>query len=747
MADKKWSEVEQISQVSNCARLPILDTKCCDPESEDNVLTNYTIAVQDFLYGINQNLSSLNTDCTEIQNQIETINQNITDITSQDFDQRIQELNDAIDAADTKLQEIETALQDNDFIHYSDIKTTTEGTLDCEKQVPSICLVKTIENKVNVNAQDCENLYEDYLSLNNQVNELRQRIGGMSITLGFVTNWVIRAQGVTSNFWNKSVIFSTFAELEEMLQNQDFVDSLRSGDTFYITEANSQDYYWDGEQIQPIEVDLSNYDTKDEVDAKIAALGESSHWGRFTGYTSATEIDGYSIANGNSEVFNDYPVYFDEQDREIKENLSYGGQEITDNYSAAHGKGNIVGSKTYDRVTSGGHPTDNTITWYADSGYLDKEGYYVYLQASAIPSGDINSVDITGYYKLEADIPNNRYTIYLSSNYSSVTFYSTVSYIYLFSQVYNSSGYNHISGYRNQVEGNSNQVSGKFNKVSSYNSVVSGENNKVFNSENTTVVGNENTIYYPNIVYKDAINAQRCKNNLICGNNNEIKTGDSFQTANIHEVQIFGNDNTVEDAQRCLVGGEYNKVYGNYVYTTDAIVYGYRNYCSGLYASILGRANKVPNTNCSDGFIVGVRNIIYNPAEVAVGRNNASFNPTNATQYSNSFVIDDPNNEETIFTIGNGSSVDPTSSPNTRDSESGSNAFAVTRYRDYTDPDHPAEMVEKAKVYIWHNGQFVSLQSILTKLETKIPDCPTTTDGTFTLTCTVTGGVPTYSWV
>lgn len=32
-------------------------------------------------------------------------------------------------------------------------------------------------------------------------------------------------------------------------------------------------------------------------------------------------------------------------------------------------------------------------------------------------------------------------------------------------------------------------------------------------------------------------------------------------------------------------------------------------------------------------------------------------------------------------------------------------------------------------------------------LDNKVPDCPTSEDGTYTLKCSVSGGVPTYSWV
>ena len=41
---------------------------------------------------------------------------------------------------------------------------------------------------------------------------------------------------------------------------------------------------------------------------------------------------------------------------------------------------------------------------------------------------------------------------------------------------------------------------------------------------------------------------------------------------------------------------------------------------------------------------------------------------------------------------------------------------------------------------------YIEVPYNMTNIQTKIPDCPTTTDGVWTLQCVVTNGTPTYSW-
>lgn len=78
---------------------------------------------------------------------------------------------------------------------------------------------------------------------------------------------------------NRALCFFTYQELSDWL-NGDFQREdgktkadLQTGDNLYIVEVGVPDYWWDGEQIRPLEtqkVDLSEYAKKDYVDEEIA---------------------------------------------------------------------------------------------------------------------------------------------------------------------------------------------------------------------------------------------------------------------------------------------------------------------------------------------------------------------------------------------------------------------------------------------------------------------------------------------
>ena len=77
---------------------------------------------------------------------------------------------------------------------------------------------------------------------------------------------------------NRALCFFTYQELSDWL-NGDFQREdgktkadLQTGDNLYIVEVGVPDYWWDGEQIRPLEtqkVDLSEYAEKDYVDEKV----------------------------------------------------------------------------------------------------------------------------------------------------------------------------------------------------------------------------------------------------------------------------------------------------------------------------------------------------------------------------------------------------------------------------------------------------------------------------------------------
>lgn len=766
MADKKWSEVDKISSFSDCARLPILDTKCCDPESEDNILTNYTIAVQDFLNGVNIKISKLEEDCSTVQEQIAQIEQNIEDITQADFDEKIRQIDEKLDEAEQTLADIQSALDSNAYVKYTDIRHNVSEITDCSKEVPSMCLILGLNNSVQGNTQSITTLRNNVATINLAIGALQTNINNLIISANSLQNFKNR-NDVTAPY-TRSFVFDTKAELDTQLESSSFIENLREGDAFYITAAGSQDYYWDGHQIQPIEnpTDLSDYVTKEELQEVVD--NETSHYGRYVGYNLQAQVEDFQaqVTQPHSEVFNDYQMVYNETTKEFETNNSYGGQKITDDYSTAHGKGNQVGEQTYGQVTvSSTVPVDGCIS-LVYQGQDNLSGKYAYLNGIAYDGND-KEQDISGYYKLTYE-GQNIYTIYISTSYQYIVPTSDILSVVLI-DVDESEG-NHVSGKDNIVQGSNQSVSGFENQVSGQFNIVGGYNNTALSIYNSIVGGSSNVVYKPNKSFVTS-NAQGIKNSIIIGNNNYVDT--EWGTNDIKYVQVFGENNTVLDNSSCLVGGRGNLVKQNINYTSDAIIYGYKNYCSASYTNIFGRFNQYkagsPNGGLVDSFIAGTNNFTLNINETAFGVRNVSFNPTekdpNYEASPNTVIVyDDPDHEESIFTIGNGDIIqyDEPDIPSASVYQHNRNAIAITRYIKQTpiSGQNPYEET-KAGVYVWYKDKFRSIQSILneleqknteleqknTKLENKIPDCPTATDGTFTLTCTVTGGVPTYSWV
>lgn len=754
MADKKWSEVSKISNFSDCARLPILDTKCCDPESEDNVLTNYTISAQDFLNGVNSKITKLETDCGTVQEQIAQIEQNIEDITQADFDEKIREIDEKLDEAEQTLADIQSALGSNAYVKYTDIKQSISEIDDCTKEVPSMCLIRQMDSFM----RDVDNtMYNDLILWKVNVN---QTLSSISIRLGLMNEVLTRL----INFWNRtditspytrSFVFGTKAELDAQLESSSFIENLREGDTFYITAEGSQDYYWDGSQIQPIEnpTDLSDYVTKEELQEVVD--NETSHYGRYVGYNLQAQVEDFpaQVTQPHSEVFNDYQMVYNETTKEFETNDSYGGQKITDDYSTAHGKGNQVGEQTYGQVT-----VSSTVPVYGCislvyQGQDNLSGKYAYLNGIAYNEYD-EEKDISGYYKLTA-IDQNNYTIYISTSYQYIVPTSDILSVVLI-DVDESEG-NHVSGKDNIVQGSNQSVSGFENQVSGSFNIVGGYNNTALSIYNSIVGGSSNVVYKPNKSFVTS-NAQGVKNSIIIGNNNYVDT--EWGTNDIKYVQVFGENNTVLDNSSCLVGGRGNLVKQNINYTSDAIIYGYKNYCSASYTNIFGRFNQYkagrPNRGLVDSFIAGTNNFTLNINETAFGVRNVSFNPRekdpNYEASPNTVIVyDDPDHEESIFTIGNGDIIqyDKADIPSASVCPHNRNAIAITRYFKQTpiSGQNPYEET-KAGVYVWYKDKFRSIQSILDELENRIPPLPSTSaDGTYTLQATMNNGTITYNWV
>ena len=81
----------------------------------------------------------------------------------------------------------------------------------------------------------------------------------------------------------KALVFDTQEQLDDWLEGvYEYptgltASDLVTGDDLYVRDLDSLDYWWDGEQIQPLsaKTDLTNYYDKDEVDSFIAAISKS----------------------------------------------------------------------------------------------------------------------------------------------------------------------------------------------------------------------------------------------------------------------------------------------------------------------------------------------------------------------------------------------------------------------------------------------------------------------------------------
>ncbi|KAH7817963.1 uncharacterized protein MONOS_14978 [Monocercomonoides exilis] len=73
----------------------------------------------------------------------------------------------------------------------------------------------------------------------------------------------------------KARVFDSYEDMCQWLSVQDNVNTLQTGQTFYLKETNDPDYWWDGTELLEIEkeqISLENYYNKSEIDAKQISL-------------------------------------------------------------------------------------------------------------------------------------------------------------------------------------------------------------------------------------------------------------------------------------------------------------------------------------------------------------------------------------------------------------------------------------------------------------------------------------------
>lgn len=177
--------------------------------------------------------------------------------------------------------------------------------------------------------------------------------------------------------------------------------------------------------------------------------------------------------------------------------------------------------------------------------------------------------------------------------------------------------------------------------------------------------------------------------------------------ANAHTAIAIGNLNKMNNASACAVGRE-NVSEGMATFAS-----GLRNNQTGNFSHIGCREN---SSSGRSSVCFGEKCVCGGDYAVCMG-----YYAKTSQNCQVAFGTYNDNKSTNIFEIGNGTAEDARS-----------NAAAI---------DTGANLRLKGGIYVGCNADSTGGVKL-----PAIPECPTTTDGTFTLKCTVTNGVPTYSW-
>lgn len=90
----------------------------------------------------------------------------------------------------------------------------------------------------------------------------------------------------------KAKVFDTKADLEAWIAVDGNTGELKTGQNIYIKETDTPDYWWDGEQLQPLETEKVNLD------------------GYVTSEQLSTTLDGYLSKNDAESENIDFSGYF-----------------------------------------------------------------------------------------------------------------------------------------------------------------------------------------------------------------------------------------------------------------------------------------------------------------------------------------------------------------------------------------------------------------------------------------------------
>ena len=158
---------------------------------------------------------------------------------------------------------------------------------------------------------------------------------------------------------NQARVFATVDALDEWLGDPDNLAQLHVGDNFYIVALDVPDYWWDGEQKQPLEtqkVDMTTYDqaiaalqsADTKLNEDIATHKTSSdHDGR---YYTETEVDNLLSEKASSNHNHDSRYYTESeidsklsQKANINGGNTFGGNNVFNNQVAIKGSVGIAG--------------------------------------------------------------------------------------------------------------------------------------------------------------------------------------------------------------------------------------------------------------------------------------------------------------------------------------------------------------------------------------------------------------------
>lgn len=274
-------------------------------------------------------------------------------------------------------------------------------------------------------------------------------------------------------------------------------------------------------------------------------------------------------------------------------------------------------------------------------------------------------------------------------------------------------------------------IFGIYNTVTNTSSVPDAEkvNNFVFDTANTLtdclhtfVAGQENTL-------------TSASETVVFGRGNHITSAEGsnvFGAGNTIEAYsnrpfVFGDNNTISTVRPFVMGNNNNAVQPNVV--TSLV----DNHVANQF--IVGAQNTVTG---SEGVAIGLGHSCIGSQSVAIGGELKSNKYQTVIGHLNAelpgpdrFNLDDQGatidqSDKALFIIGNGQA----------------DGYETSDFVEHwTTPWATGDTIEdhatrSNAMVVWGDGT----------IESKNLPKPPTTDGTYTLTCTVTNGVPTYSW-